>query len=88
MNPRKTTKSSSHAKIGWQQNTLTNSTKFAVALALFLAAIMAVAGGAKGNSSADAASLPFSAKPDNEAPVGAINGDRLYVRFKSAISPV
>jgi len=59
---------------------MTNSTKFALVLALFLAAIMAVAGGTKGNSPADAVALPLSAKTGNETPVRATKGDRLYVR--------
>ena len=59
---------------------MTNSTKFAVALALILAAIMAVAVGNKYKSPADAAASPFSAKPGNETPVRARKGDRLHVR--------
>ncbi len=59
---------------------MTNSTKFAVALALILAAIMAVAAGNKYKSLADAAALPFSAKPGNETPVRPTKGDRLHVR--------
>ena len=59
---------------------MTNSTKFAVALALVLAAIMAVAGGNKYNFPTDAVALPFSAKPGNETPVRATKGDRLDVR--------
>ncbi len=60
---------------------MTNSTKFAAALALVLAAIMAVAGGIKYNSPADTAALPLSAKPGNETPVlRAPKGDRLHVR--------
>ncbi len=59
---------------------MTNSTKIAVALVLFLGAIMAVAaGGSKYNSSADTTALPFSAKPGNETPVRATKGDRLHV---------
>ena len=58
---------------------MTNSTKFAVALVLILAAIVAVAVGNKNNSPADAAALPFSAKPGNETPVRATKGDRLHV---------
>ena len=57
-----------------------DSTKFAVALALVLAAIMAVAGGINPNSPADASALPFDAKPGNETPVRATKGDRLDVR--------
>jgi hypothetical protein len=56
------------------------STKFAVALALILAAIMVVAGGIKYNSPADTAALRFSATPGNETPVRATKGDRLDVR--------
>ena len=64
----------------WKARTITNSTKFAVALALILAAITAVASGNKSNSPADAAALPFSAKPGNETPVRATKGDRLDIR--------
>ncbi len=56
-----------------------NSTKFAVALSLVLAAIMVVAGSINYNSPADAAALPFGAKPGNETPVRATKGDRLDV---------
>ena len=59
---------------------MTNLTKFALALALILAAIVAVAGSNKNNFPADAAALPFSAKPGNETPVRATKGDRLQVR--------
>ena len=59
---------------------MTNSMKFAVALALVLAAIIAVAGGNKYNFPADAVALPFSAKPGNETPVRTTKGDRLQVR--------
>ena len=59
---------------------MTNSTKFAVALALILGAIAAVASGNKYNSPTDAAALPSSAKPGNETPVRATKGDRLHVR--------
>ncbi len=59
---------------------MTNSTKFAVALALILGAIAAVASGNKYNSPTDAAALPSSAKPGNETPVRARKGDRLHVR--------
>ena len=59
---------------------MTNSTNFAVALALILAAIMVVAVGIKYNSPADTAALRFSAKPGNETPVRATKGDRLQVR--------
>ncbi len=59
---------------------MTNSTKFAVALVLILAAIVAVASGDKYNSPTDAAALPFSAKPGNETPVRATKGDRLHIR--------
>ena len=59
---------------------MTNSTKFAVALALICAAIITVAaGGNKYNSPADAAALPSSAKPGNETPVRATKGDRLHI---------
>jgi hypothetical protein len=61
---------------------MTNSTKFAVTLALILAAVLAVASGTNYNSPADAAALPFTAKPGNEAPVRATKGDRLDVRPK------
>ncbi len=57
-----------------------NSTKFAVVLALILAAIMAVAGGTKVKLPVDAAALPFSAKTGNETPVRAKKGDRLDAR--------
>jgi hypothetical protein len=56
---------------------MTNSTKFAVPLALIVATIMAVASGTNYNSPADAAALPFAAMPGNEAPVRATKGDRL-----------
>ena len=59
---------------------MTNSAKFAVALALILAAILAVASGNKYNSAADASALPFSATPGSETPVRATKGDRLHVR--------
>ena len=59
---------------------MTNSTKFALALALIFAAIMAVALGNKYNSPADTAALPSSAKHGNEIPVRATKGDRLHVR--------
>ena len=59
---------------------MTNTTKFAVALALIFAAIMAVAvGGNKYNSPADAVALPSSAMPRSETPVRATKGDRLDV---------
>ncbi len=61
---------------------MTNSMKIAYALALFLAAIMIVAGNTKSNSPADAAALPFSAKPGNEIPVRATKGDRRQVRLE------
>ena len=62
---------------------MTNSTKFAVALTLIFAAIMAVAaGGNKYNSPADAGVLQFSAKPGNETPVRATKDDRLQVRLE------
>ena len=68
---------------------VTNSTKFAVALVLFLGAIMAVAaGGYKYNSPADTAALPFSGKAANETPVRATKGDRSTSVMKSAESPV
>ncbi|HSG94100.1 MAG TPA: hypothetical protein VLA28_01175 [Afifellaceae bacterium] len=51
-----------------------------MALALVLAAIVAVAGGTKYNTTADSAALPSSAKPGNESPVRATKGDRLRVR--------
>ena len=57
-----------------------NSTKFAVALSLVLAAIMVVAGGINYNSPADASASPFGAKSGNETPVRATKGDRLDVR--------
>ena len=59
---------------------MTNSTKFAVALALILTAITAVAVGNKYHSPADATASPFPAKPGNETPVRATKGDRLHVR--------
>jgi hypothetical protein len=60
---------------------MTNSTNFAVALALILAAIMTVAaGGNKYNFPAAAGALPFSPKPGNETPFLATKGDRLHVR--------
>ena len=59
---------------------MTNPMKFAVALALVLAAVVAVAGDDKYNSSKDAAALPSSAKPGTETPVRATKGDRLHVR--------
>ena len=60
---------------------MTNSTNFAVALALILATIMTVAaGGNKYHSPADAGALPFPAKPGNETPFLATKGDRLHVR--------
>lgn len=63
---------------------MTNSTNFAVALALILAAIMAVAaGGNKYHSPADAGDLPFPAKPGNETPFLATKGDRLHVRSET-----
>jgi hypothetical protein len=59
---------------------MTNLTKFAVALALVFAAVMAVAvSGDKYNSPADAVALPYSAKPGSETPVRATKGDRLDV---------
>ncbi len=57
-----------------------NSTKFAVALSLVLAAFMVVAGSINYNSPADAAAMPFGAKPGSETPVRATKGDRLDVR--------
>ena len=57
-----------------------NSAKYAVALTLILAAIVAVVGGTNQKSPADAAALPFSARPGNETPVRATKGDRLQVR--------
>jgi len=61
---------------------MTNTTKFAVALALIFAAIMAVAvGGNKYNSPADAVASP-SAMPGSETPVRATKGDRLDVRHE------
>jgi len=63
---------------------MTNSTNFAVALALILAAIMTVAaGGNKYHSPADARDLPFPAKPGNETPFPATKGDRLHVRSET-----
>ena len=59
---------------------MTNPTRFAVALALVLAAIVAVAADNKYNAPVGAAALPFSAKPGNETPVRATKGDRLQVR--------
>ena len=62
---------------------MTNSTKFAVALVVILAAITAVAaGGYKYYTSADSAALPFSAKAAEETPVRATKGDRLQVRHE------
>lgn len=60
---------------------MTNTTKFALALALIFAAIVAVAlGGNKYNALINAAALPLSAKPGSETPVRATKGDRLHVR--------
>ena len=60
---------------------MTNSTKYAVALVLVLAAVAAVAiGGIKSKSSADAAALPYSAGSGQETPVRATKSDRLHVR--------
>jgi len=59
---------------------MTNSTNFAVALAVIFAATMVVAVGIKYNSPADTTALRFSAKPGNETPVRATKGDRLQVR--------
>jgi len=59
---------------------MTKSTKFALALALIFAAIMAVAGGNQNYSPADTAALPSSNKPGSETPVRATKGDRLHVR--------
>ncbi len=59
---------------------MTNPTKIAVALALILAATVAVAGGNTSGSPADAAAMPFSAKPGSEKSVRATKGDRLDVR--------
>ncbi len=62
---------------------MTNSTKFAVTLALALAAIAAVAAdGLKSSSSPDAAALPYSTKPGKETPVRATKGDRLRVNHE------
>jgi hypothetical protein len=59
---------------------MTNSTKFAVALALVLAAIVAVASGDKYSSATSSAALPLSSRPGDETPVRATKGDRLQVR--------
>ena len=59
---------------------MTNATKFAVALALILAAIAAMASGKKHNSHTDAAALPLPPKSGNETPVRATKGDRLQIR--------
>lgn len=53
---------------------MTNAAKYAVALALILAATVAVAGGIKSGSPVDAA------KPGSETPVRATKGDRFHVR--------
>ena len=58
---------------------MTNSTNFAVALAVIFAATMVVAVGIKYNSPADTTALRFSAKPGNETPVRATKGDRLHL---------
>jgi len=58
---------------------MTNSTKFAVTLALALAATAAVASGGLKSSSFTDAALPHSAKPGKQAPVRATKGDRLQV---------
>ena len=58
---------------------MTNAAKYAAALALILAATVAVAGGIKSGSPADAA-VPFSAKPGSETLVRATKGDRFHVR--------
>jgi len=60
---------------------MTNSTSFAMALALLVAAIMAMAAhGIKYNFPANNAALPISAKIGNETPVRATKGDRLQFR--------
>ena len=59
---------------------MTNAMKFAVALALVLFAVTIATAGIEYKFPADAAALPFSAKPGNETPVRATKGGRLHVR--------
>ena len=61
---------------------MTNTMKFAVALALVLFAVTIVTAGINANSPADTAALPSSTKPGNETPVRATKGDRLHVRLE------
>ena len=61
-------------------DTMMLSTKFALTLALILAAIMAVAGVNRYKSPANASALPFAVMPGIETPVHATKSDRLNVR--------
>ncbi len=59
---------------------MTKTMKFAVALALVMFAVTIATAGIYGNSPADAAAMPFSAKPGSETAVHSTKGDRLDVR--------